>query len=256
MRCLVIWSALTIRTVFNIGYRRHCWKEVYLLPIISVSSENLIISIVNLTPLTQRFVLHFGEMGGRWGVNRTVGQIYALLYVSPAALNADDIGEALAFSRSNVSMGLKELQSWNLVRLQHLPHDRREYFQAPEDVWAIFRTLAEERRKREIDPMLTMLRDVLMEQAVVGDDIHAQARMRQMHDVIELMTGWLTDVQKLDSSTLIRLMKMGAKVQQLMDVKDKMSGKLTGKTTPKVLAKTSENTRGMATLEALNDNRS
>ena len=104
---------------------------------------------MNLAPLTQRFVLHFGEMGSRWGINRTVGQIYALLYVSPRALNADDIGEALAFSRSNVSMGLKELQSWNLVRLQHLPNDRREYFQAPEDVWAIFRTLAEERRKRE-----------------------------------------------------------------------------------------------------------
>ena len=169
---------------------------------------------MNLAPLTQRFVLHFGEMGSRWGINRTVGQIYALLYVSPRALNADDIGEALAFSRSNVSMGLKELQSWNLVRLQHLPNDRREYFQAPDDVWAIFRTLAEERRKREIDPTLSMLRDALMETPSVGDEIHAQARMRQMHDLIELMTGWLADVQKMDSATLVSLMKMGAKELQ------------------------------------------
>ena len=178
---------------------------------------------MNLAPLTQRFVLHFGEMGSRWGINRTVGQIYALLYVSSKALNADDIGEALAFSRSNVSMGLKELQSWNLVRLQHLPNDRREYFQAPEDVWAIFRTLAEERRKREIDPTLSMLRDARMEQPCGQDDIHAQERMRQMHDLIELMTGWLADVQKMDSSTLVSLMKMGAKVQKLLQVKEKVA---------------------------------
>ncbi len=178
---------------------------------------------MNLAPLTQRFVLHFGEMGSRWGINRTVGQIYALLYVSPRALNADDIGEALSFSRSNVSMGLKELQSWNLVRLQHLPNDRREYFQAPEDVWAIFRTLAEERRKREIDPTLSMLREALMEAPAHADDIHAQARMKQMHDLIELMTGWLADVQKMDSATLVSLMKMGAKVQKLLQVKDKVA---------------------------------
>ncbi|RYX88610.1 MAG: GbsR/MarR family transcriptional regulator [Comamonadaceae bacterium] len=178
---------------------------------------------MNLAPLTQRFVLHFGEMGSRWGINRTVGQIYALLYVSPRALNADDIGEALAFSRSNVSMGLKELQSWNLVRLQHLPNDRREYFQAPEDVWAIFRTLAEERRKREIDPTLSMLRDALMEHPSNEDDIHAQARMKEMHDLIELMTGWLSDVQKMDSDTLVSLMKMGAQVQKLLQVKDRVA---------------------------------
>ena len=191
---------------------------------------------MNLAPLTQRFVLHFGEMGSRWGINRTVGQIYALLYVSRKALNADEIGESLAFSRSNVSMGLKELQSWNLVKLQHLPNDRREYFSAPEDVWAIFRTLAEERRKREIDPTLSMLRDALMEQPGTQDDIHAQARMKQMHDLIELLTGWLADVQKMDSGTLMSLMKMGAKVQKLLQAKDKVLAGLSGKTIKKAVA--------------------
>ena len=180
---------------------------------------------MNLTPLTQRFVLHFGEMGSRWGINRTVGQIYALLFVSPKALNADEIGEALAFSRSNVSMGLKELQSWSLVRLQHLPGDRREYFQAPEDVWAIFRTLAEERRKREIDPTLSMLRDALMERPSIESDIHAQARMRQMHDLIELLTGWMADMQKMDTDSLVSLMKMGSKVQKLLEMKNRLTGK-------------------------------
>ena len=166
--------------------------------------------------------MHFGEMGSRWGVNRTVGQIYALLFVAAKPLNADEVGEALAFSRSNVSMGLKELQSWGLVKLIHLPNDRREYFQAPEDVWAIFRTLAAERRKREIDPTLSMLRDALMEQPSVAEDIHAQARMRQMHEFIERMTDWLDDVQKMDSDTLVSLMKMGSKVQKLLEMKDKV----------------------------------
>jgi DNA-binding transcriptional regulator GbsR (MarR family) len=177
---------------------------------------------VNLPPLTQRFVLHFGEMGSRWGINRTVGQIYALLFVSPKPLNADELGEALGFSRSNVSMGLKELQSWNLVRLIHQPNDRREYFQAPEEMWAIFRTLAAERRKREIDPTLSMLRDALMEQPSVEADIHAQERMRQMHGFIDLMTNWLDDVQKMDSATLASLMQMGSKVQKLLEIKGKV----------------------------------
>lgn len=177
---------------------------------------------MNLPPLTQRFVLHFGEMGSRWGINRTVGQIYALLYVSAKPLNADEVGEALSFSRSNVSMGLKELQSWNLVRLIHQPKDRREYFQAPEDVWAIFRTLAAERRKREIDPTLSMLREALMEQPSVSDDIHAQARMTQMHDFIEMMTNWLDDVQHMDSDTLRSLMQMGSKVQKLLEFKTRV----------------------------------
>ncbi|MBP8151392.1 MAG: MarR family transcriptional regulator, partial [Xylophilus sp.] len=103
----------------------------------------------NLPPLNRQFVSHFGEMGSRWGINRTVGQIYALIFISPHALNADDIAEALEFSRSNVSMGLKKLQSWRLVKLRHQPGDRREYFEAPADVWEIFRVLAEERRRRE-----------------------------------------------------------------------------------------------------------
>lgn len=189
---------------------------------ISENTENSERQYMNLPPLTQKFVLHFGEMGSRWGINRTVGQIYALLYVSTRPLNADELGEALGFSRSNVSMGLKELQSWGLVRLSHLPDDRREYFQTPEDVWIIFRTLAAERRKREIDPTLSMLRDALMEQPLMAEDVHAQERMRQMHAFIELMTDWLDDVQKIDSETLASLMKMGAKVQKLLAVKDRV----------------------------------
>jgi DNA-binding transcriptional regulator GbsR (MarR family) len=177
---------------------------------------------MKLTPLAQSFVLHFGEMGSRWGINRTVGQIYALLFVSERPLNADEIAEALDFSRSNVSMGLKELDSWRLTKLQHLPSDRREYFSAPDDVWAIFRTLADERKKREIDPTLSMLRDALLVSPTNPQDMHAQKRMAQMHELIELVTTWFTDIQRLDEQTLRQLMKMGAAAQKLLELKDMM----------------------------------
>jgi DNA-binding transcriptional regulator GbsR (MarR family) len=175
-----------------------------------------------LSPLVRSFVSHFGEMGSRWGINRTVGQIYALIYVSPRPINADEIAEALAFSRSNVSMGLKELQAWRLVALRHTSGDRREYFEAPGDAWEVFRTLAEERRRREIEPTLSMLRAALLEEPTSPEDQFAQTRMKGMHDLIELMTTWFDDVQKLDATTLAQLMKMGAKVQRLLEFKDKL----------------------------------
>ncbi len=161
-------------------------------------------------------------MGSRWGINRTVGQIYALIFVAPRPLNADEIAEALEFSRSTVSMGLKELQAWRLVHLRHLPGDRREYFEAPGDAWEVFRTLAEERRRREIEPTLTMLRNALLEEATTPEDRHAQQRMKDMHDLIEMTSRWFDDVQRMDASTLAQLMKMGSKVQRLLEFKDKL----------------------------------
>ena len=133
-----------------------------------------------LSPLVESFVLHFGEMGSRWGINRTVGQIYALLYVADRPLPADEITEMLRVSRSNVSMGLKELQSWNLVRLQHIAGDRRDYFSTPEDIWQIVRTLAEQRRRREVDPTLSVLRDLIVSQPSSDSDRRAQLRLREM----------------------------------------------------------------------------
>ncbi len=178
-----------------------------------------------LPPLSREFVAHFGEMGSRWGINRTVGQIYALLFISQRALNADEIAETLEFSRSNVSMGLKELQSWRLVRLKHLPGDRREYFEAPSDVWEIFRVLAEERRRREIEPTLSMLRMALLSEPASEADRHAQRRMRQMHDLIERLTTWFDDVQKLAPETAMQLMGMGTTVTKVLEFKDRVTGR-------------------------------
>jgi DNA-binding transcriptional regulator GbsR (MarR family) len=179
---------------------------------------------MNLHPLSQSFVLHFGEMGSRWGINRTVGQIYAVLYISREALTADDIVERLGVSRSNVSMGLKELQSWRLVKLEHRPGDRREFFSAPEDVWQIFRTLAEERQRREVDPTLSMLRDALLETAGSAEDVYAQERMRRMHELIEQITDWFAEVRKLSPETLQSLMALGGKVVKLLEMKERVFG--------------------------------
>jgi len=179
----------------------------------------------HLPPLSREFVSHFGEMGSRWGINRTVGQIYALIFISQRALNADEIAESLEFSRSNVSMGLKELQSWRLVRLKHLPGDRREYFEAPQDVWEIFRVLAEERRRREIEPTLSMLRTALLQEPANEADRHAQERMRQMHDLIDRLVTWFDDVQKLAPETALQLMGMGATVTRVLEIKDRLTGR-------------------------------
>jgi DNA-binding transcriptional regulator GbsR (MarR family) len=176
-----------------------------------------------LPSIVQSFVLHFGEMGSRWGISRTVGQIYALLFVSDVPLNAEDICERLGFSRSNVSMALKELQGWNLVRLKHLPGDRRDHFSTPDDIWEIIRTLTEERKKREIDPTLSTLRQLAMEPASSPEEAFAQGRMREMAAAIELVTTWYDDVKRLETSRLAQLLTLGAKVQKVLEMKDRLT---------------------------------
>src|SRR4030095_11124293 len=170
----------------------------------------------HLPPLSSQFVAHFGEMGSRWGINRTGGQIYALIFISQRALHRDQIAEALEFSRSNVSMRLKELQSWRLVRLKHLSGDRREYFEAPADVWEIFRSLDEKRPRREIAPTLSMLRMALLEQPVTDEERHAQQRMREMYELIDRLMTWFDDVQKLAPETAMQLMGLAAQVTKGM----------------------------------------
>ena len=170
---------------------------------------------MTLTPLQQEFVLHFGEMGSRWGINRTVGQIYALLFISARPLNADEITEALSISRSNTSMGLKELQSWNLVRLKHFQGDRKDYFTTPEDLWEITRILIAERKKREIDPTLTKLRELEM-QGPQGDD-YAEARIAELREMIELMTGFYADMERLETERLVQMMTLGSRIAGLVD---------------------------------------
>ena len=157
-----------------------------------------------------------------------MGQIYAVLFV------ADDIVERLGISRSNVSMGLKELQAWNLLRPAAAPAgERRDFFTTPEDVYAIVRTLAEERKKREIDPTLSMLRELLMQQPESDAERHAQARLKEMHELIELLTNWYADVRNLETQRLVQLLSLGSRVAKVLDVKDRLLALPGGKARPK-----------------------
>jgi DNA-binding transcriptional regulator GbsR (MarR family) len=163
--------------------------------------------------IQQEFILHFGEMGSRWGINRTVGQIYALLFLSETPLCADDIVAALHVSRSNVSMSLKELQSWNLVRLRHIPDDRRDHFTTPEDLWEIVRILIAERKKREIDPTLTKLRELELA-APEGADTYALRRMSELRELIETMTAFYDEMNRLETEKLVALLKTRSQAAQ------------------------------------------
>src|SRR5687768_3298286 len=116
-----------------------------------------------LAQVEQKFVLHWGEMGTRWGINRTVAQIHALLYISPKPLPAEEVAATLAVARSNVSTSLKELQGWGIVRLVHVLGDKRDHFESMKDAWEMFRRVLDERKRREIDPTLALLRDCIAE---------------------------------------------------------------------------------------------
>lgn len=181
--------------------------------------------MMTLPPLSQKFVSHFGEMGSHWGINRTVGQIYALLYIAEQPLVAEQISELLGFSRSNVSIGLKELQSWRLVKMNHMLGDRREHFSSLGDVWEIFRTVAAERHRREIQPTATILREALLETPNSVAEIHAQEQIRKMNDLFELANSWFEEIQNLSPQDLIRLMKMGMQAKKVLAITDKLTFK-------------------------------
>lgn len=176
---------------------------------------------MKLTPVMQKYVLHWGEMGTRWGVNRTVAQIHALLFLSPNPLNAEEIADTLGVARSNVSTSLKELQSWGLVKISHVLGDRRDHFESQKDLWDIFLVIIEERKKREIDPTLTMLRECVLDSekdSKTPDDV--KNRIHNTLEFMELLTGWYDQMKKLPQPTLVKIMKLGAKIQSLIGGKN------------------------------------
>jgi DNA-binding transcriptional regulator GbsR (MarR family) len=179
---------------------------------------------MQMSPMVKPFVLHFGEMGSRWGINRTVAQIYALLVVTEEALYADQIAEALTISRGNVSMGMKELQSWGLVKTQHVQGDRKDYYSALGDVWDMARAVFRERRKREIDPTLTVLRDLLLDSPnPTGDkDQYAQKRLEEIHQLMEMFTVWSDELHTMSPDSLRTLMKMGSGVSKVINLTRKL----------------------------------
>ena len=172
---------------------------------------------MKLSPAIERYVLHWGEMGTRWGVNRSVAQIHALLYLSAAPLPAEDIAETLGIARSNVSTSLKELQSWGLVTRAHVLGDRRDHFAAEGDTWQTFALVVEGRKRREIDPTLTMLRACAIEaRDDAKTDATARARIEAMLDFVETLGVWYEQMRKLPPATLLRLVKLGARVARFV----------------------------------------
>src|SRR5258705_2680029 len=150
-----------------------------------------------LSPVQRKFILHWGEMGTRWGVNRTVAQVHALLYLSPEPLNADDIVGALDVARSNVSTSLKELQGWGIVTLVHVPGDKRDHFASMKDVWEMFRVVLDERKKREWDPTLRLLHECIAEaDKDKATDDYTEERLRELYKFFEATTGWYEQVRR------------------------------------------------------------
>jgi DNA-binding transcriptional regulator GbsR (MarR family) len=172
---------------------------------------------MDLSPTFSRFVLHWGEMGARWGINRTVAQIHALLFLSARPLNAEEIAAALAVARSNVSTSLRELQGWGIVRVTHLLGDRRDHFESMKDVWEMFRIIVDERKKREVDPVLAMLRETTVEAKRPGAaDAYTRERLADMLQFFEAMAAWTEQTRKLPTPAVVRLVKMGDKLGRLL----------------------------------------
>ncbi len=172
---------------------------------------------MQLSPAVEKYVLHWGEMGTRWGTNRTVAQIQALLYLSPDPLRADQICELLSVARSNVSTSIRELQSYGLVRMTHMLGDRRDYFESIHDVWELFRVIIEQRKQRELNPTLTMLKSCADEVDKEKDtDPVTKERIRNMLDFVEHTSSWYEQIRDIPTATLTKLMKLGTGITRLV----------------------------------------
>lgn len=171
---------------------------------------------MDLSSTLTRFVLHWGEMGTRWGVNRTVAQIHALLYITGRPMHAEEITETLNVARSNVSNSIRELQGWGLVKLVHIAGDRRDHFETSKHAWELMRTIVQERQRREIAPTIQMLREVLADPALSKDPAEAKMRMRETLDLLETLTAWSDEMLRLDTDTLTKVLKLGAKIKKLL----------------------------------------
>ena len=172
-----------------------------------------------LEPLAQKFVLHWGEMGTRWGINRTVAQIHALLMISDRPLRADELAETLGIARSNASTSLHELQNWGIVRLVHVAGDRRDHFESMQDVFEMFRVIARERKKREVDPTIRVLREFIEESSKRKTAERAtRERLEELLEFFELGTQFYEQMEKLPTPALIKMAKLGDKALKLLGV--------------------------------------
>lgn len=172
---------------------------------------------MRLTPVMQKYVLHWGEMGARWGMNRSVAQIHALLFLSDKPLNAEEIVETLGVARSNVSTSLKELMAWELVRLVHVAGDRRDHFEAKQDPWDMLMTIVEGRKRREIDPTLDVLADCVREADADRDTPESvRAKIKSMQSFLTQLSGWYDQMRQVPRPVLMKLLSLGSKITSFL----------------------------------------
>jgi len=175
--------------------------------------------MADLEPVKEKFILHWGEMGTRWGINRTVAQIHALLYLSDRPLHAEEIATTLSVARSNVSNSLRELQSWGIVKITHVMGDRRDHFVSLTDVWEMFQIILDERKRREIDPTLAMLRECLSESSKKSKaDALVRERVQSMVEFFETTSSWYQDLRRLPTGAVVKFVKMGGKLRKILGV--------------------------------------
>lgn len=173
----------------------------------------------NLSPAVQEFVLRWGDLGGQWGVNRSVAQIQALLYLSDRPLTAEEIADTLGLARSNVSNSIKELIGWKLVQRVPVLGDRRDHFEAEADLWQILTRIAQGRKEREIDPAVSAINSVL--KAAVGDPKVSKVASQRLHEMKDFMTtldSWFGQMLQIEPKVLMRLIKLGTKVVNLLSL--------------------------------------
>jgi DNA-binding transcriptional regulator GbsR (MarR family) len=181
---------------------------------------------MTLTPVEQRFILHWGEMGTRWGINRTVAQVHALLFISPKPLHAEDIASTLTVARSNVSTSLRELQGWGIVRALHVLGDRRDHFESVKDVWEIFRIVSEERKRREIDPTLRVLQECVGQLKGAGaDSAYTRARLEEMLEFLTATSGLFDEMIHVPTGTLRGITRLRGKLKSLFATGKKAAGR-------------------------------
>jgi len=173
-----------------------------------------------LPAAVEQIVLRWGDLGGQWGVNRSVAQIQALLFLSDTPLTAEDIAETLEMARSNVSNSLRELMTWKLIHRVPVLGDRRDHYEAETDLWQMATKVAQGRKAREIDPMVAAIHDAMAQLARDGTAVSplVKDRMRRMQDFVTTVDNWYQQMLQVPPETLMRLIGMGAKVVGLLNL--------------------------------------
>lgn len=171
---------------------------------------------MELTPCQQNFIIHWGEMGEKWGLNRTIAQIHGLLYLSPRPLTAEEISETLSVARSTVSVGLHELQDWGIIKVVHLLGERTDRFEIKGDVWEMFRWIVDYRKRREVDPTLGMLRATVAELEQGQENEHTRLRLREMLDLFEIADSLYTQAQNIPTRRIVEIARKGSLINRLL----------------------------------------